>query len=708
MSYTDFDFPHTAMYTTDLREILARLMEITKTLNNFINLNTIKYANPIQWNITTQYEANTVVIDANDGTAYLSVQPVPTGVAITNTDYWTPIFTLNLLSANQNITLRDDGSNVLATFASSIGDWLIWNNTLYKVTQAIAVNEAYVVGYNLTRYSVELFIKDYMDAIITTIGDLDDLNTTDKSNVVAAINEVLQNLTNTIGELSDLNTTDKTNVVAAINEVLDGVTSNKTRYVFVDTSNVDITDAIVSAIASANDGDIVYLPDGNYTISDYIDIAKNVNIIFDGTITSVDGTFNNVNKALFNFNGVSDVVISLKVSDPNYLSTCNVIRLVNCHNVRVQNCFIDIRQIGYDGCAAINIGTDSHDIAIERCFLRAEYGILANDYSGIYNIYINNNVFRGGRAYNNVTHGDAIEFNTPTYGSDNIVVTNNEASEFEWNATYARTITFGFANAHNIRIANNHIYDCDTAALHFENGCNKVAIVSNIIDNIYQGINIIANTTRFNQDFDISNNIIKAYGKITNHDVDTGFAIVLNTGSATSLGFNCRINITNNNLVGGTDSSNGLCVYNGLDIIIANNIIRNFARSGLDICVYSATTGPGIQNVNCHDNDISLCGWSARLGLRSYNATPYTIPNLVFKNNSLKGSTFNINIMSCLGSSGIHDVEYRAQTGNSNYYSVGDIVINDPTDLTTAAGRMTHKYCSVAGTPTSATLVGLY
>lgn len=187
-------YPYMNLNDFNLDYILKALKTLSEQLENFISLNTIKYANPIQWNITKQYEANTVVIDANDGTAYLSVKPVPTGVAITNTDYWTPIFTLNLLSANQNITLRDDGSNVLATFASSVDDWLIWNGTLYKVTRAIAVNEAYVVGYNLTRYSVELFLSDAVSAINTIIGDLNDLNTSDKTSVVNAINSTLTDI----------------------------------------------------------------------------------------------------------------------------------------------------------------------------------------------------------------------------------------------------------------------------------------------------------------------------------------------------------------------------------------------------------------------------------------------------------------------------------------------------------------------------------
>ena len=218
-------FPYTNFHELNLTWILEQLRNLETELENFINLNTIKYADPIQWNITTQYEANTVVIDPNDGTAYISVKAVPSGVALTNTDYWTPVFSLNLLSANQNITLRDDGSNVLSTFASSAGDWLIWNGILYKVTQTINVNESYVVGYNITRYTVENFISDYITAIKNSIGDLADLNTTDKSSIVNAINEVINNInlaiTNVIGDLDDLNTTDKSSIVNAINELVE-------------------------------------------------------------------------------------------------------------------------------------------------------------------------------------------------------------------------------------------------------------------------------------------------------------------------------------------------------------------------------------------------------------------------------------------------------------------------------------------------------
>ena len=255
-----FKYNRTDFHELNLDWIISDLRTLAETLENFVSLNVIKYADPIQWNITTQYETNTVVIDANDGTAYLSVKPVPSGVALSNTDYWTPIFTLNLLSANQNITLRDDSSNVLATFASDTGDWLIWNSTLYKVRQPININEAYVVGYNLDRYSVELFINDYITAIVDKLGDLDDLSTTDKSTIVNAINELVSALSTVSDSVSNRQNYITPKMMGAVG---DGVT--------------DDTDAIQDAIDYAVTNRVVCLFDTlTYAISAPISITSPV------------------------------------------------------------------------------------------------------------------------------------------------------------------------------------------------------------------------------------------------------------------------------------------------------------------------------------------------------------------------------------------------------------------------------------------------
>ena len=87
-----FEFPHTRTYDSDLGWLIKHIIEMSEEIKNFINFNTIKYADPILWNITSQYEGNTVVIDPQTGSAYISVQPVPSGVSLYNTDYWTEIF----------------------------------------------------------------------------------------------------------------------------------------------------------------------------------------------------------------------------------------------------------------------------------------------------------------------------------------------------------------------------------------------------------------------------------------------------------------------------------------------------------------------------------------------------------------------------------------------------------------------------------------
>ena len=333
-------YPYLNLNDFNLDYILKTLKSLSEQLENFISHNTIKYANPIQWNITKQYEANTVVVDGNDGTAYLSTQPVPSGVALTNTDYWTVIFTLDILSANQNITFRNDGANVLATFESAVSDWLLWNSQLYKVTRAITINEAYVVGYNLTRYSIENFIRDYIDDLKNTIGVLSDLTTSDTNNIVDAINSIITER----GTLSDLDTTDKTSIVNAINSIYNNqfITVPEIFGAVGDGTNDD-TNAINLALAS--NAKIIYLTN-SYLITTDITIPEGKCIIGKGNVI-VDPT--NITTAAFILSNNSYVegVSFSDINENNYLSTGAVIYSANTVNTHVSNCKFNNIHIGY-------------------------------------------------------------------------------------------------------------------------------------------------------------------------------------------------------------------------------------------------------------------------------------------------------------------------------------------------------------------------
>ena len=271
-------FPYTNFHELNLMWILEALKEIQTTTEQFVAINSLKYADPIQWNIVSQYEKNTIVIDPLTGVAYISVQPVPSGVSLTNTDYWTVVFDLGsfVTRAAKNFTDRwEEDTTLTATFPTAAGEWLVWGDTLYKALVNITAGDSYVVDSNIKRITIEEVKDDIYSYIDTLTGDLDDLNTTDKSNLVAAINELLLTLITTAGDLNDLDTTDKSNLVAAINEVYGIITDVKTQIDNTKIVNVidfgavgdgieDDTIAISDAIATGN---IVYFPAGTYLIS---------------------------------------------------------------------------------------------------------------------------------------------------------------------------------------------------------------------------------------------------------------------------------------------------------------------------------------------------------------------------------------------------------------------------------------------------------
>ena len=233
-------FPYTNIHELNLTWILEMLQQIDKTMDEFVAINALKYADPIQWDITSQYEKNTIVIDPQTGTAYISSQPVPIGVSISNTDYWSVVFDLGsfVVRAAKNLANTYEADTTLtATVNTAAGGWIVWGDTLYVAKVNITAGDSYVVDGNIEHITIE-----------DVIGHLGDLSTTDKSNLVAAINEVLNTLVTTAGDLADLNTTDKSNLVAAINEV--NTSGGGAKAMIGDLSDLNTTDksTVVAAI----------------------------------------------------------------------------------------------------------------------------------------------------------------------------------------------------------------------------------------------------------------------------------------------------------------------------------------------------------------------------------------------------------------------------------------------------------------------------
>lgn len=182
MPYGPFQhgWPYSNFHDLNLDWVISVIRELETKITQFVALNTVKYANPLQWDITKQYETNTVVINPQDGTAYLSVQPVPSGVQITNTDYWTPIFTLQYFTTalKKAITLPQEtigagaSSDIPAKTVFWAGDQLVYapeeipvgtiiipGTNCRPVTVVDLINEVYQTAYavyNASLTAIEL------------------------------------------------------------------------------------------------------------------------------------------------------------------------------------------------------------------------------------------------------------------------------------------------------------------------------------------------------------------------------------------------------------------------------------------------------------------------------------------------------------------------------------------------------------------------
>ena len=286
--------PYTNFHDLNLDWIMEALNEFNTKLTNFVSLATIKYADPIQWNITSQYEANTVVVDSN-GNAYLSVKPVPSGVSLDRVEFWTKIGNFDELWADvkKAITPNDEGHSPTATVNRAVND-LVWvNGALVRVTKAMIAGDAYVPGSNCVSSST----NEVLHYLSTVFNEELNAEKTDRENadtqLQTAISAEQTDRENADTQLQTAIGAEKTareNAISAeqtarenadnglqnsINQLKQDVTkvldyANVKNYGATGDGSTDDTEAIKTAIASGKD---LYFPDGEYLITGTIDIG---------------------------------------------------------------------------------------------------------------------------------------------------------------------------------------------------------------------------------------------------------------------------------------------------------------------------------------------------------------------------------------------------------------------------------------------------
>lgn len=269
--------------------LLMTVKKLVSEFADFVNLNTIKYADPISWDITRQYEKNTVVVDARTGNAYISTKPVPSGVQIINTDYWTQIYNYaSVISTLREQIATDEGDTTTASQPFEKGQLVFVSGELYKVIADMIAGDSFVVDSNIKKTTIEAELVDLDDAIKKVTDDLAaeaearaDADSTLQNNIddeATAREQADGTLQDNIDAeaLTRSQNDDALAVLIGYNDLY----NNVLKFNAVGDGTTDDTQAIVNAIAAAVDNKKpVYFPAGKYRITETIAIPEGVTLI---------------------------------------------------------------------------------------------------------------------------------------------------------------------------------------------------------------------------------------------------------------------------------------------------------------------------------------------------------------------------------------------------------------------------------------------
>ena len=277
--------PYTNFHDLNLDWIIEILNEFNTKLSNFVSLATIKYADPIQWDITNQYEANTVVADSK-GNAYLSVKPVPSGVSLDRVEFWTKIGNFDELWADvkRAVTPIDEGHSPTATAARAVND-LVWvNGALVRVTKAMNAGDAYVPGSNCVSSSTNEVLHYLINAFNEGLSAEKTARENADSNLQTAIDTEKQAREDADSNLQTAIDTEKQAREDADTQLQNSINQMQT-YVSAPGAGIKANDQSAAAQNTStlqqllDAGKTVYFPSGTYYMSEALYMKRGCGII---------------------------------------------------------------------------------------------------------------------------------------------------------------------------------------------------------------------------------------------------------------------------------------------------------------------------------------------------------------------------------------------------------------------------------------------
>lgn len=375
------NFPYANFHELNLDWILHELKELETEITNFVAINSVKYANPIVWDITSQYETNTVVLDSS-GNAYLSVQPVPAGVDLDREEYWTKIGNFSALwdSVRSAITPYDEQHSKTASVDHKAGDWVWVENDLLLITKNITAGDKYVDGGNCK--------KTNLHDLFTTLGDTitSDVNTlsVDLQAEITAREEAdtsLQNLFN--------------------REIAGKGFINFKQFGAVGDGIADDTDAVKQAFNTAiSTGRNIFVDSGTYKISDEIvvDCKLPNNERGTGFFVCYGEIVQTVNKPAIHVKNCNNGVIHINVHSAEfnggymYTTTDETFPDLTMIGLLVDECYsCDISGKFYNLHIGMRLTGSEHGCCFNKISVSVDDCVVGIDYYSILNGWVNSN-----------------------------------------------------------------------------------------------------------------------------------------------------------------------------------------------------------------------------------------------------------------------------------------------------------------------------
>lgn len=622
------NFPYANFHELNLDWILHELKELETEITNFVAINSVKYANPIIWDITSQYETNTVVLDSS-GNAYLSVQPVPAGVSLDREEYWTKIGNFSALwdSVRSAITPYDEQHSTTASIDHKAGDWVWVENDLLLITKNMTAGDKYVDGGNCKKTNVhDLF--EALDAKIT-------IETQIRESADTALGQQITK------EINDRTTADaelKTELLKAIADAQQNFIDVKKAGAVGD-GVADDTEVFKSVFAGGNK--TIFIPKGTYKITGEVEMFSNTTVICDGSISDYYDTEKDTYTGLFYArNGKNIRIFGLAITgheSGNNISYKSEIGFEKCRDCVVRDAIINtvnatycILQLSGNGLLIDNATIDHYS-----------YCGCGNLNAGINFNVINSKITN----CDNITSPESYPITLNAYDTSTGITTVGEN-----------------LSAINNYISNEHpMYesiDC--------HGGTNIVICNNICEHVADGIACFSDPVRNFKasNVTISNNIII----IATGNINTSVYGI-------TAGGDC-LTVTNNVIRNGGKSTNseysgGMYINFGVNVRIAGNTIENS-----DVAAIRLSPGATNNNVIIENNEIIGVNAKSANNAKGVDMVSGNYENCLLRNNTIQNSYYGFYFPS--GYSGIPYVKEHGTT----YQGVTVERYNEPNAIT--------------------------